>query len=457
MIAWTKFKETGMKIDLFTTYGEGTASEQGEQHLSFEKDECGIEEHVVNLYPEVKFETFEGFGGAITDAAAYVYSLMPKACKRQLMETYFSPDKMKYGIVRIHMDSCDFSTGMYEAMSDENDRDLKSFSFDRTEKYIIPMLEDAQRTAGRPLEIMLSPWSPPAFMKTNGQRVHGGSLKPEFRAFWADYICRYIEEFQKCGYLIKRLSLQNEPKAVQTWDSCIYTACEEKVFLKDYMYPALLSHGLENVEVFIWDHNKERVYDRVCQVADDITRNMISGVAFHWYSGDHFEALDLVRRQYPEMKMIISESCIEYTKFGASDTRKNAARLSHEIIGDLNHGMTAFYDWNLLLDETGGPNHVGNYCHAPFLYDREQQKLQPQLILRHFFHFSHYIENGARRIGFSKYTDKLEVTSFENRDGSLIVVLLNRGLESIPVVLRIGEYITEFTVGPESITTGTIL
>lgn len=446
-----------MKIDLFTTYGEGSDKEQKQQCLYFEKDEEGIENHVVNLYPEVKFETFEGFGGAITDAAAYVYSLMSETQKRQLMETYFSPDKMKYGIVRIHMDSCDFSTEMYEAMSDAQDRELKTFSFARTEKYIIPMLEDAQRIAGKPLEIMLSPWSPPAFMKTNGQRVHGGSLKPEFRTFWADYICHYIEEFQKRGYLVKRISLQNEPKAVQTWDSCVYTACQEKEFLKDYMHPALLSHGLDNVEVFIWDHNKERVYDRVCQIVDDSTRRMLNGVAFHWYSGDHFEALELVRRQYPELKMIISESCIEYTKFGAADTKKNAARLSHEIIGDLNHGMTAFYDWNLLLDENGGPNHVGNFCHAPFLFHREKKELQPQLILQHFYHFSHYIERGARRIGFSKYTDRLDITAFENKDGNIVVILLNRDRESVPVVLRVKEQIAEFAVEPESIVTGVIL
>ena len=125
-------------------------------------------------------------------------------------------------LVWVHIDSCDFSTGMYEAMSDPTDRDLKTFSFERTEKYILPMLTDAQKAAGKPLKLMLSPWSPPAFMKTNGNRVGGGKLKPEFRDFWADYICRYIEEFQKRGFYVQRISLQNEPKAVQTWDDLFF-------------------------------------------------------------------------------------------------------------------------------------------------------------------------------------------------------------------------------------------
>lgn len=84
-------------------------------------------------------------------------------------------------------------------------------------------------------------------------------------------------------------------------------------------------------------------------------------------------------------------------------------RLSHEIIGDLNHGVTAFYDWNVVLDEKGGPNHVGNYCLAPFLYDTKERLLMPQLIQKHFYHFSHYIRRGARRIGFSRYTDELDI------------------------------------------------
>ena len=443
-----------MKLNWINTLPDG---ETTRKEFAFLPDKEGVENHVVNLYPEITFQTMEGFGGAITDAAGYVYSLMKEEQKHQLMETYFSPEQMKYGIVRIHMDSCDFSTEMYEAMSDPSDRELKTFSFSRTEKYILPMLADAENAAGKKLKLMLSPWSPPAFMKTNGERKHGGSLKPEYREFWADYICRYILEFRKRGYEVQRISLQNEPKAVQTWDSCIYTAREEKEFLRDFMYPALQKHDLCDVEVFIWDHNKERVYERVRDTVDETTKDMVAGVAFHWYSGDHFEALDLVRRQYPQLKMVVSESCIEYTKFGAADGVVNAGRLSHEIIGDLNGGMCAFYDWNLLLDETGGPNHVGNLCHAPFLYDRQHKELLPQLIQKHFYHFAHFLEPGAKRIAFSKYTDELDVTAVQNPDGKIVIVILNRSEECLSVVLRLQEHIVPLQVEAQSICTGVIV
>lgn len=183
---------------------------------------------------------------------------------------------------------------------------------------------------------------------------------------------------------------------------------------------------------------------------------MVAGVAFHWYSGDHFEALDLVKSKFPDKKMILSESCIEYCKFGADDSIKNALRLSHEIIGDLNHGMTAFYDWNILLNEKGGPNHVGNFCHAPFLYDTVQKKLLPQLILQHFEHFSHYLVKGSVRVGYSKYTESIDVTVYKRPDESLVLVLLNKNDSSMPVNIRLNGQLAQIVLFPESITTCTI-
>lgn len=445
-----------MKLDWISTTVRGGSWEAGEGKALFRPDTEEVEGQVVNLYPEVTFQTFEGFGGAITDAAGYVYAQMDEEQKRQVIETYFAPDRMGYDRVRIHMDSCDFSTEMYEAVSDPDDRALASFSFARTERYILPMLADAQRAAGRPLKLMLSPWSPPAFMKTNGSRVGGGSLKPEYRDMWADCICRYIQEFQARGYEVERISIQNEAKAVQTWDSCIYTAEQEKVFLRDHLSPALARYGLDGIEVFIWDHNKERLYERVRDTVDGTTKGMVSGAAFHWYSGDHFEALDLVRRQYPELKLITSESCIEYRCHDAQDEFGNSAKLAHELIGDLDHGICAFYDWNLLLDGAGGPNHVGNWCYAAFMYDTKEETLHPKLLQRYYYHFSHYIVPGAKRIALSRYTQALEATAFRTPDGSIALVLFNAGKEALPINLRLDGQLAQLTLEGQSIVSCTL-
>lgn len=405
------------------------------------EDIRGIESQVVNIYPELSYETFEGFGGAVTEAAGYIYSLMNDEQKKKVIETYFSPEKMNYRLVRVHMDSCDFSLGLYEAMSNSEDTELKSFSFERTEKYILPMLEDAKKTAGENLKLMLTPWSPPAFMKTNGKRTGGGKLKPEYRKLWAEYICRYIREFQNRGFAVQRISIQNEPKAVQTWDSCLFTAEEEKSFLRDFLYPTMKSHGFENIEVFIWDHNKERIYERVRDTVDEETREMVSGAAFHWYSGDHFEGLELVRRLYPELKLIMSESCLEYSIFDEKNIESVTNKLCHEIIGDLNHGMCAFYDWNLLLDEKGGPNHVGNYCHAPFLYDVEKKKLLPQKTQEQYEMFSHFICPGSVRVQTTKFTEQIDTVAYRTPDGRIVLILLNKGKELEAVNIRLGKMV----------------
>ncbi len=420
-----------------------------DQIIDMTEDIREVENQVINLYPEITYEKFEGFGGAITEAAAYIYSLMNEEEKKQVIETYFSPKQMNYQLVRIHMDSCDFSLDMYEAMSDPEDTKLNSFSFERTEKYIIPMLKDAQKASKGNLKLMLTPWSPPAFMKTNGKRTGGGKLKPEYRNLWAEYICRYIREFKDRGFEVQRISVQNEPKAVQTWDSCLFTAEEEKEFLRDHLYPAMKKHGYEDIEVFIWDHNKERIYERVRDTVDEETKQMITGAAFHWYSGDHFEGLDLVRRMYPDMKLIMSESCLEYSIFDEKNINSVTNRLCHEIIGDLQAGMCAFYDWNLLLDEKGGPNHVGNYCHAPFLYDTVEHKLMPQKTQEQFYMFSHFILPGSVRIASTKYTEQIDEVAYLTPENKIVVLLLNKSDQILSVNIRLNGKIGSLLLAPE--------
>lgn len=443
-----------MKISLFQINGKETPKENTTD-IKFTED-TGVENHVINLYPSCEYQILEGFGGAITDAAGYVFSQMSREQQDEMLSMYFGQENMNYQMVRIPMDSCDFATHVYSAVEDEEDTDLSSFSFADTERFIIPLLDAAEKKAGKKLNIMLSAWSPPAFMKTNGDRKNGGSLKPEYRMRWAEYLCRYIEIFKSRDYRAVRMSIQNEPKAVQTWDSCVYTAKEEKEFLKDFLRPALKKHGLDDMEVFIWDHNKERLFERAKEVIDGETDPMIAGLAFHWYSGDHFEALDLVREQFPQKKLILSESCLEFSRFDETMEKANAVSLAHDMIGNLNHGMHAFYDWNILLNRKGGPNHVHNYCDAPYLYDQEKEELIPRKILSYYWHFAHFIKPGAVRIAYTRYTAGLDVTAWKNPDGVIAAVLLNLTGETLPCVLRLNGKTAKFSLEPYSILSGLI-
>ncbi|MHC9537108.1 glycoside hydrolase family 30 protein [Dellaglioa sp. BT-FLS60] len=422
---------------------------QGEKVFS---PDDGVENNAINIFPDFEDQTFEGGGGAFTESTGYVYSKLSQEEKDRFISKYFDTDKMNYQLGRLHLDSCDFSLSEYEAMSDPDDRKMTSFSMDRVQKNILPLLKDVKEKTGKNLDLMISPWSPPAFMKTNGKREKG-KLKNEYQGFWADYICKYIQELKGLGVEVHCLTIQNEPNAEQIWDSCFYTAQEEKVFLKDYLYPALKKNHLsDEIEIFIWDHNKERVYERACAMIDEETDSMISGIAFHWYSGDHFEALDLIHKRFPNKKLVLSEMCIEYNKYDSEDPLKNAQIYAHDIIGNLNAGMNAFYDWNLLLNKDGGPNHVNNLCEAPFMYDEEKNKLLAKNSLQYLNHFTHYIQPGAIRIGYSKYTDTLEITAFKNPNGTIIMVILNKYDEEKEVNIRLNSMVSNIAIKPLSIT-----
>lgn len=443
-----------MKLKYTQTCYEKQIKNVTQQEIPFVPDE-GRENELLNLYPQMRYQTMEGFGGAATDSAGYVFSKMNGEQQQRMLAQYFGADKMKYRLVRIPIDSCDFSIEHYEADSDPEDEGFEKFSFARVERYILPLLDAAQTAYGGKLDIMLSPWSPPSYMKTNGERNNGGKLKPQYRRRWAEYICRYIEEYRSRGYQVTKLTMQNEPKAVQTWDSCVYTAKEEKEFLKDYLFPAMQAHGLTDIEIYLWDHNKERAFEWAETILDADTEKMVAGIAFHWYSGDHFEALRMIREKYPKLKLMLSEACIEYSKFAADDYLKNAQKYAHDMIGNLNEGMSIFMDWNLVLDKQGGPNHVGNFCDAPYLFDIEEGVLREGNLQAYLWHFSHFIEPGAVRIGVSRYTDQLEAVAFQ-KDEKITFVILNRTKQELPLYVRIGDMCAKVMAAPESIASGEI-
>jgi len=434
-----------------TTYENGKAETWTEEIQSV-MDE-GQEREAVNLFPDFTYQTLEGFGGTLTEAAAYTWHQMGEKVRMEFLEACYGKDGLGYTQARMAIDSCDACLGNYSAMDQEWDEELKSFSIKRDEMYILPFLKAAEKVKGESLSVMLSPWSPPPFMKTNGEKNQGGKLLEKYYGLWADYLCRFVEEYRKNDVSVKRLSVQNEPDATQIWDSCRYDAEEEKRFLKDFLYPAMKRRGLTEVELFIWDHNKERALERTLAVIDEETRSMVKGVAFHWYSGDHFEALDMIRERLPEKKLLFSEGCVEYSRFSSADQLSNARMYGHDIAGDLNHGACVFIDWNILLNSQGGPNHVNNFCDAPMMYDVVTGRLVKKLSYTYIGHFSRYLLPGSVRIGMSRYTDEIDVTAFKRPDHKLAAVLMNRTERDMPVYLRMQGQLVKLTVPGDGIGT----
>lgn len=392
---------------------------------------------VVNIYPECTYQTVKGFGGAFTEAAGYTLSKLPENVQEEIMNAYFGEDGLQYNLGRTHINSCDFALGNYAYVEDENDTEFKTFDISRDHQYIIPMIKKASELSKGELVLMSTPWSPPAFMKTNGEMNHGGKLKEEYAESWAKYIARYIKEYAAIGVKVSMISVQNEPMAVQTWDSCIFEVEEEMRFVRDYLGPVLEREGLSDVKILIWDHNKEIMFERTKGVLDDeVAAKYTAGVAFHWYSGDHFESVALVREKYPEMELYFTEGCVEYSRFADSNEVYKAEMYAHDMLGNLLAGTNGYMDWNLVLDELGGPNHVKNYCAAPIMCDTVAKTMEKRLSYYYIGHFSRYIKRGAVRVATTRFSDKVEAVAFKNPDGKLTAVLMNRTEEDIWMSLR---------------------
>jgi glucosylceramidase len=422
-------------ITVYKTKKDSNCYLQETEKRVFLPDESGVEASLVNLYPEKTYQTVRGFGGSFTEAAAYTFSLLTPELQEKIIELYFDPKKgIGYELCRTHINSCDFSLGNYH-YTDSEDPQLQTFSIEHERKWLIPLIQKAMKAKGKPLQIIASPWSPPDWMKTNGKMNQGGHLKPEYRQTWAEYIAEFLLRYREEGIVIKDITVQNEPKALQTWDSCLYSAEEEKVFVRDYLRPVLDNSELENVNIIIWDHNKERVYERARDILSDKKANeAVNGIGFHWYSGDHFEGLSLTNESFPDKELIFTEGCIENgPRIGEWETGE---RYAHDLIGNLNHFMNGWVDWNLLLNEEGGPNHVGNFCDSPIIADTKKQTLTINSSYYYIAHFSKFIPPSSKRIGLSRFTQDLEVTAFLTPEDKIITVVLNQTENDIPFTLR---------------------
>jgi glucosylceramidase len=400
-----------------------------------------------------RFQTWVGFGGAFTEAAAVSWQQLPPAQQEAALRDYFDGTQGHgYGLCRVHMNSCDFALGNYAHVELAGDVELKSFSIERDRKALLPMIKAAQRIANQPLQILASPWSPPAWMKTNGQMNHGGELLPQYREAWAQCYVRFIQAYAAEGVPIWGITVQNEPMAVQRWDSCIYTAEQERDFVRDFLGPALHKAGLSHVRLLVWDHNRDQMVQRASVIyGDPEAARYVWGMGFHWYGDDHFEQVAQVREAWPDKHLLFTEGCQEGGPHHGSWAL--GERYARSLIHDLRNGCEGFIDWNLMLDETGGPNHVGNLCSAPLLIDRAKGEVLRQSSYWYLGHFGRFIRPGAQRIVCASGSAKVECVAFRNLDGSIATVLLNRSEQAQGLRLRWNGAFADFALPARAIAT----
>jgi glucosylceramidase len=408
--------------------------------------------------PSQTFQTFLGIGGALTDASAETFAKLPADQQEALLKAYFDKEEgIGYTFARTNINSCDFSSGMYTYV-DEGDQELNSFSIAQDEQYKIPFIRKATEAAGGQLDLFVSPWSPPAWMKDNGSMLQGGSLLPEYYDAWANYFVKFIQAYEQAGIPIWGLSVQNEPMAKQTWESCIYTAEQERDFIKNHLGPALEKSGLADKKLIAWDHNRDLIYQRASTYLSDPEAARYSwGIGFHWYEiwngGRQYENVKRVAEAFPDKQLLLTEACNYPFSWETFDQWQWGEQYGENMIHDFNNGAVAWTDWNILLDETGGPNHVGNFCFAPIHAKTTEGTLHYMNSYYYIGHFSKFIRPGAQRIISSSSRAQLLTTAFLNPDGAIAVVVMNPTEEKIDYRMYFGNQAIETVSLPRSIAT----
>lgn len=381
-----------------------------------------------------RFQKVFGFGGAITDSVAEVYDRLTPAAQQAFLTAYFDPKQgIGYNVVRTTIHSSDFSSASYTYVKD-GDRTLDSFSIDHDMKLRVPLIRKARALAGShglDVRVFASPWSAPAWMKSNGSMLGGGTLLPGDRDLWARYMVKFVKAYEKAGIPVWGLSVQNEPMAKQTWESMIYTAQDETEFLADYLGPTLKKAGLGSKKIVVWDHNRDLLPQRAAHIlSSSKARPYIWGVGFHWYEtwaggAPMHRNVAAVHEAYPEINLLMTEATVERFDPAKLQLWANGERYGSEMIGDLNAGATGWIDWNMLLDSRGGPNHVGNFCFAP-LHASDDGQLIFTPSYAYLGHFSKFIRPDAQRVSAATSRSTLDTVAFRNADGSLAVVVMNK-------------------------------
>lgn len=381
--------------------------------------------------PDFKYQKLIGIGGAITDASAEVFAKIPEAKQKEFIESYYGKSGIGYNLIRTNMNSCDFSSDSYTYVDDQ-DQSLSSFNVRHDEKYKIPLIQLAQKAIDpKDFKFYFSPWSPPAWMKSNNDMLKGGKLLEKYYQTWADYYVKFIQAYEKRNIPVWGLTIQNEPMATQTWESCLYTADEEAKFLKENLGPTLWTNHYKDKKVIIWDHNRDLMFQRATTTLQDPeTAKYASGIGYHWYETWHnnsqlFDNVSETSRAFPDKFLIFTEGCKENFDFSKIYDVSLGELYGRNMINDFNKGTSAWTDWNILLDERGGPNHVGNFCFAPVIYDSRTQELHYTYEYYYIGQISKYVKPNAQRIGTSTNNDSLLTTSFLNENGEIAVIVMN--------------------------------
>jgi len=405
------------------------------------------QEIVVNA--SATYQTIMGFGGAFTDAAGINIAKLGVVTQERLIKSYYSTEGIEYGLGRVPMAGTDFSTRTYSYCDTVGDAALANFTLTEEDLvFKIPYIDWAKSFSAKPIRLVASPWSAPKWMKSNNEFYGAGYLLSQYYQPWAEYFVRFFREYGQRGVDFWALTAQNEPADGNipgfSFNCMGWNAENQSIFIGLHLGPTLEAAGYGDIKIMIMDD--QRIFlpawpEKVLSHPE--ARKYVDGIAVHWYADlySSAEVLTKTHELFPDFFILGTEAC-EGDKPWQQDVPLGAwERLETyavDIIQDLNHWVTGWIDWNLALDENGGPNWSGNFVDAPIIVNASANEFYKQPMFYAMGHFSKYIpeDSIALDVKITNGTRDLMATAFRRPDGMRTVVILNRYDEDQTIILR---------------------
>lgn len=382
---------------------------------------------VVRVDPEQTFQEILGMGGSLEHATCYNLSKLGEARRAQVIEKLVHPELgIGMNLMRLCIGTSDFTGEPWYSYSEPPegglDLDLKHFSIEKDRGYLLDAIKIARDT-NPDLLFFASPWSPPAWMKTNGSML-AGKMKPEYYGVYAQYFVRFLQAYAGEGIAIHAVTPQNEPGFPNMqYPTCLWRAEEQLEFVRDHLGPALRGAGLDT-RIWCWDHNWNRLDFPRAIFNDPEASRYVEGTGFHLYEGD-VSAQSTIKEEFPDKDVFFTEGSV----FGTSGALK--------VINIFRNWARTYNAWVLLLDEHRKPNNGPHMASATCIELKDDGSLEYRFDYFMMGQFMKYVPRGSVRIDSTGGDRHWGNVAFRRPDGKIAAVFANVGRKPRPVAVEV--------------------
>jgi glucosylceramidase len=376
---------------------------------------------VITVNPNSTYQSMVGFGASFTDAAAWNVFNSPR--RDEIMNALFNPSSgVGMSWLRQPVGATDFSRSFYTYNDGAADPSLSRFSIAHDNPYILPLVRQA-KALNPQLSIMASPWSAPAWMKTNNNLI-GGSLNDSRVGVYADYLVKFAQAYGAAGAPIAYMSVQNEPNfSPPGYPGMLMSAGQQSTIINN-LVPKLRAAGL-STRLLGYDHNWDNT--SYAQQVNNSAGANVAGSAWHCYGGNP-SGQSTVRNAQPGKEIFFTE-CSGTSSGTDAATFRDTLRWQgiNLAIGTTRNWARTVTTWNMALDANHGPV-IGSCGNCMGVVTTNGSNVTYNAEYYVLGHLSKFVKPGAVRIDSTGYGEGgIQNVAFRNPDGTIVLVALNSG------------------------------